>query len=392
MKIAALLIVASFSVLTLLTSLSAVASDAYGEPFEEWGFVKDDWQLVCDNTLTCRAAGYSEDEAERRGSILMTLEAGQKVPTTQVLLSYWDWNSSEQTVDQSVLLNKPIELWLNDKYYGKIQLNTDEKGMGELTASQTRQLINHAQNNTKIEFRLGKYQWQISDKGMAAILLKLDEAQGRVGTPLALVSKNNTKRQNLKPAKAMPKIYAAKAYAIEEYRSSTGDDVKQSAEQKFYQRLSERFDRQWQSKMSAWVIPTLNEEERDICEFLTSDQEWFDKDNKVWQFTPIDSKYTLASHPCWTAAYNSGSGYWLINNDKPNKPKLITLSGSDYSNGEVYSAYKGRGIGDCWSSKSWVWNGKTFVKTSEFSTGLCRLIEAGGAWQLPTYVSEVIKN
>ncbi|WP_261869496.1 DUF1176 domain-containing protein [Psychrobacter sp. JCM 18901] len=28
-------------------------------------------------------------------------------------------------------------------------------------------------------------------------------------------------------------------------------------------------------------------------------------------------------------------------------------------------------------------------KSHESTTGLCRLIEAGGAWQLPTYVTEV---
>ena len=52
-------------------SLPALA--AYGNPFDGEGFVSDDWQLVCDNTLTCRAAGYSEDAAQWRGSILMTV-------------------------------------------------------------------------------------------------------------------------------------------------------------------------------------------------------------------------------------------------------------------------------------------------------------------------------
>lgn len=390
MKIAAFLAATSVSILALIAPISTLASDAYGEPFEGWGFVKDDWQLVCDNTLTCRAAGYSEDGAEWRGSVLLTLKAGEKVPTTQVLLNYWD-SSDEENVQANVL-NKPIELWLNDKYYGEVQLNTDEEGMGELTPSQTRQLINQARKSTKIEFRVGDYQWQISDTGMAAILLKLDEVQGRVGSPLALVSKNNANRQALKPARAMPKIYAVAPYSMPEYSVDADDLPKMSAEQKLSQRLSERYDRLWQNKMSAWVIATLDEEERENCEILTTDQEWFDKKNKVWQFMPIDSNYTLASHSCWTGAYNFGAGYWLINKDQPNKPKLITLSGSDYNDGEVYSTHKGRGIGDCWSSESWVWDSKDFVKTSELSTGLCRLIAAGGAWQLPTYVSEVVRD
>ncbi|MGP9638233.1 DUF1176 domain-containing protein [Psychrobacter sp. AOP22-C1-22] len=49
-------------------------------------------------------------------------------------------------------------------------------------------------------------------------------------------------------------------------------------------------------------------------------------------------------------------------------------------------------MGDCWSMKEWVWNGEIFNKTLEQTTGLCRLIEAGGAWDLPTYVSDVISQ
>ena len=388
MKISSFLTIVSVSFLASVVSLPALAADAYGDPFEGDGFVKDDWQLVCDNTLTCRAAGYSEDGAEWRGSILMTLKAGEKLPTTQVLLNDWDWNSSEQTVDQQELLNKPIELWLNDKYYGKLQLSADESAIGELTAAQTMQLINNAKKNTKIVFKRGKYQWYIPDTGLAAVLLKLDETQGRVGSPLALVSKNNANRQALKPAKAIPKIYAAATYPIEEYAN---EDEVRSDEKKYYQQLSERYNRQWQSKMSAWVMPTLNAEDRETCNVLTSDNDWFDKDNKVWEFTPIDSQHTLASHPCWTGAYNFGSGYWLINNNKANKPKLITLSGSEYNAGEIFAAHKGRGLGDCWSVKNWIWDGETFAISSELTTGMCRLIEAGGAWDLPTYVSEIIK-
>ena len=55
-----------------LTSISAHA--AYGTPFEGWGFVQDDWQVVCDNTLTCRAAGYAEeDQLDTSASILLTV-------------------------------------------------------------------------------------------------------------------------------------------------------------------------------------------------------------------------------------------------------------------------------------------------------------------------------
>ena len=377
-----------------LISLPVAASDAYGDPFEGSGFVSDDWHVVCDNTLTCRAAGYSEDGAELRGSILLTLKAGEKIATTQVLLNHWDLSEGEESKLQAQLAaaDYKVGMWINDKSYGKVQLSADDNGVGELTHTQTLQLISNARRDTKIVFKLGKYQWPISDKGMAAVLLKLDDVQGRVGSPLALVSKESANRQKLKPATSLPKIYAVEAYAVAEYGIDTDDLAKMSDEQKFYQRLSERYDRQWQNKMTKWAIASLDAETREDCNVLTSDHGWFDKKDKVWRFTPIDNKHTLASHPCWTGAYNFGSGYWLINNDKPSKPELITISGSTYTAGEIFAAHKGRGLGDCWTIKEWVWDGKKFAVTSDKTTGLCRLIVAGGTWDMPTYVSEVIKN
>ncbi len=374
--------------LVSLSVLSLPAIASYGDPFEGSGFVSEDWQLVCDNTLTCRAAGYSSEVVELRGSIMMTLPAGEQLPTTQVILNYWD--DSEEINARMKAQNHQVELWLDDRYYGSVQLSGNESGTGELTASQTRQLIRQARSHTKIVFKLGDDHWQVSDTGMTAILLKLDDVQGRVGSPLALVSQNNPKRQNLKPAQSIPKIYAASTYPAVEYGHNADDLAEKTAEQKVSQRLSERYDRQWQSKMTKWAIATLDSEARDDCNILTSDQTWFDKEDKVWRFIPIDSTHTLVSHPCWTGAYNFGSGYWLVNNANPSQPKLITISGSDYSNGEIFSAHKGRGLGDCWSMASWTWNGETFAKSREQTTGLCRLIQAGGAWDLPTYISEVI--
>ncbi|WP_350657601.1 DUF1176 domain-containing protein, partial [Psychrobacter sp. S1-30-MNA-CIBAN-0213] len=82
-----------------------------------------------------------------------------------------------------------------------------------LNTKQTQQLLSHSRQNTKIEIRAGDDRWIISDKGMSAVLLKLDEVQGRVGTSIALVSKNNPNRQTPKAAKAKPVIKKAYSYS-----------------------------------------------------------------------------------------------------------------------------------------------------------------------------------
>jgi len=57
--------------------------------------------------------------------------------------------------------------------------------------------------------------------------------------------------------------------------------------------------------------------------------------------------------------------------------------------GMISSAQKGRGLGDCWATESWTWDGRSFVHSAESTSGLCRLITAGGPWDLPTRVTEV---
>lgn len=45
--------------------------------------------------------------------------------------------------------------------------------------------------------------------------------------------------------------------------------------------------------------------------------------------------------------------------------------------------------GESYSIVEYVFDGKTFVKSKQYDTGLCKGF-AGGAWDLSTYVSEVL--
>ncbi|MGP5134619.1 DUF1176 domain-containing protein [Psychrobacter cibarius] len=354
-----------------LTSISAHA--AYGTPFEGWGFVQDDWQVVCDNTLTCRAAGYADESMfDTPASILLTVIPKKALPIAQIqFLS----ETSDKTYHS-------VELWLNGKNQGMLQPDADGSAY-DLTTKQTQQLLSHSRQNTKIEIRVGSERWTISDKGMSAVLLKLDEVQGRVGTPIALVSKNHASKQTPKSAKAKPVIKKAYAYA----------DNKQLDSSKLAY---------FQANINKWIDIDAkeligSEDDMGDCELINPKTEVYQRmqeygaDRLAWTFTPVDATHTLASHLCWQGAYNESSGYWLINHDKPSKPKLITTTGNDYSDGEIWATHKDRGLGDCWNRLVWVWNGKTFTNSEDSSTGMCRAF-AGGAWDLPTYVSEVVKN
>lgn len=374
---------------TGLFALPTLASDSYGTPSEGWGFVKDDWQLVCDNTLTCRAAGYAAEglvSSDKLGdaSVLITVEAGKKLSTVQVKLSNWEEFEQEKLVpEQLSKTNYKVELLLNNKSYGFIQLSSEREG--QLSTAQAQQLLKLANQNTKIQFTSGIYQWQVSDKGLAAVLLKLDEVQGRVGTPLALVSKSSLNRQTPKSAKAKPVIKKAYSYADKDKKQLT--PAKLVYFQKNINKWIDIDDKQLVGSNDGMGDCKLVNPKTEAYQRMQE----FGADRLGWDFIPVDSKHTLATHECWIGAYNMGVGHWLINHAKPSKPTLITTSASDYSDGEIYAIHKDRGIGDCWNRAVWVWDGKTFALTEDSSTGMCRGF-AGGAWDLPTYTSEVIRS
>lgn len=373
MKKLTILLSAMMGVLPL-TSISAHA--AYGTPSEGWGFVQDDWQVVCDNTLICRAAGYTdESQLETPASVLLTVIPKVALPKAQVQFIL---ESSEDSFDDA-------ELWLNNKNYGTLQAAGNDSPIYDLSAKQTQALINHARVATKIEIRADDKQWYISDKGMSAVLLKLDDVQGRVGTPIALVSKNNRNQQTPKAALPTPIIKKAFAYSAKDNKTLSPSKLKY-----FQQNINK-----WVDIDSKQLIGS--EDVMGDCELVNPKTEAYQRMSEYgstmlgWDFVAVDKAHTLASHLCWSGPYNSSTGYWLINNDKPSNPLLITTAGNEYEAGDIRSANKDRGIGDCWNHASWTWNGKTFVKSAEASTGMCRGF-AGGAWDLPTYVSEVIKN
>lgn len=370
MKKLTMLLSAMMGVLPL-TTISAHA--AYGTSSEGWGFVQDDWQVVCDNTLTCRAAGYAEEgQLETPASVLLTVLPEVDLPIARVQFTL---ESSEDSFDYA-------ELWLNGKNYGTLQPAAKDSPIYDLSAKQTQALINHARVATKIEIRADDKQWYISDKGMSAVLLKLDDVQGRVGTPIALVSKNNRNRQTPKTALPIPTIKKAFAYSAKDSNALAPSKLKyfQQNINKWVDIDSEQLTGAGNAMGACELVNPKTEAYQRMSEYGT--------DRLDWEFIPVDATHTLASHLCWSGPYNSSTGYWLINNEKPSNPMLITTAGNEYEAGEIWAANKDRGIGDCWNHATWIWDGKTFTKSEETSTGMCRGF-AGGAWDLPTYVSEI---
>jgi hypothetical protein len=205
----------------------------------------------------------------------------------------------------------------------------------------------------------GGKKWVLSLSGLNAVLLKMDEAQGRVDTPGALVRRGSKPESGVMAALPTPVVHALKPV-----KPRPGDDA-----------------------LAARIFPSLKLSEADgPCNNTDAVQS---KSLQVHRLT--DSK-VLLSLECSVGAYNSTSQLWIANDKPPYAPVSIEANGDfDEKEGSVTSAMKGRGIGDCWSSETWHFNGKDFVRTGSTGDGMCRGF-AGGAWTLPRYVSRVVTS
>ncbi len=314
-------------------------------------FAHKDWEIACDNTRTCRAAGYGINEGELSVLLMRHAGVGQKVSGTLVFASF---NDDEQTPQKQ----NTAKLWIDSKSQGALALG--ENTRFQLSDAQIETLITALIRDKKVEFEYDKKRWQLSGAGFNAVILKMDEYQGRLNTPGAILRKGNRSESEVLPALARPEIIAADVNKKATPVDLTPDQV---------------------NKVSHWLKPTIEAE----CPGVDDASDG--KNN--WKAINVDAKHSLIQVLCWRGAYNEGLAYWLVDNNFSTEPKFITSSASDYGDGIIYLSQKGRGLGDCWWVKNWVWDGKNFVVSEELSTGACNGIEAGGPWQLYTVVSTV---
>lgn len=319
-------------------------------------FDHEDWQLVCDNTRTCRAAGYQRDDADLPVSVLLTRKAGAGTAVAGRVMLGDGWNESMLNALQARLR---VALWIDGKAYGERIIAKDTLE-AELTAAQVAAFLKALARDTRIEFRAGKTVWALSDHGAAAVLLKMDEFQGRIGTVGAVIRKGKQTEAKVLPPLPAPVVKAAAMTPAEpgdaQFIAKNGDAVRKA-------------------------LRTATAE--DECEDLHQTGE----EQGALEAVRLSKTKLLVSTRCWLAAYNAGSGYWIINDTPPYRPELVTSDATDFDNGTLMSAQKGRGIGDCWYSEQWTWDGTGFEHTAASSTGLCKGF-AGGAWQLPTLVTQ----
>ncbi|MEZ2292785.1 DUF1176 domain-containing protein [Variovorax sp. RCC_210] len=335
MKPACLAAVLSFAALSASAAIAAGAAETRPVSFSH-----NDWELACDNTRTCRAAGYQQDGEPV--SMRITRKAG---PNTAVEIELQTGGEEEP--------KGPLRVKV-----GKATVSGLEGGSPSLDASQVRAVLPELLKSDDATLTAGGgKKWVLSLSGLNAVLLKMDEAQGRVDTPGALVRRGSKPESAVLAALPMPVFHALKPV-----KSRPGDDA-----------------------LAARIFPSLKLSEADgPCNNTDAVQA---KSLQVHRLT--DSK-VLLSLECSVGAYNSTSQLWIANDKPPYSPSALEANGDfDDKDASVSSVMKVRGIGDCVSTETWHFDGRGFVRTGATVDSLCRDFP-GGAWNLPRHVSRVV--
>ena len=302
-----------------------------------------DWTLACDNARTCRAAGYSAEGSAMPVSVLVARAAGAGSPAyVELQLGTLDARARPASV----------MLQIGGKPAGALKLDRDLHAV--LPGAPALALVKAVVAGADVAFAAGASTWRLSAVGAADALQKMDDVQGRSGGASALVHKGHGSDVDVASAMAVPRMDANR---ISPARLD-GDDT-----------LAVRVLASIQSRADCSLLDDGSAQSR----------------ARLWH---LDANRLLVTQPC--SAAEGGNGWWVANQRPPYDARPITTAGTFDGQSTIASRVVTGSRGDCSHSENWTWNGFRFEQTYAATGGLCRGVKAGGAWELPTQVTDVI--
>lgn len=321
-------------------------------------FSHENWELQCTNTGTCKAAGYAndyEDDYATNISILLTRKAGAQQPVTgQFQFAFDEDDSNTSEVNEY----SNIHFFINNQDLGAVKINSE--GAGNLSQKQVNALLATVKQPAQILFKNNHSAWKVSDKGLTAVLLKMDEFQQRLGTLGALVEKGAQDEQQVRQATPRLKVKAEK---ITLYKTLVATDID-------YQKINALFTDE-------------QDDNQDLSLCYSNNNQPVACPITLYQ---LSNGKLLATQMAWRGAYNEGMNVLLLDQALTDKGILVSDSINNIDHVALYSGHRGRGVGDCWSYAKWVWDGQAIVAVSAGHTGMCKGF-LGGFW--PTQLDSI---
>ena len=318
---------------------------ALGAPLaaQAQAFDVKDWTVTCDNTRTCRAAGYSVEGSAMPVSLLVARAAGGSAPVYgELQLGVLD---SHAVRPASVSLGA-----------GKtaVSIRIDRNNHAELPPNALGAILKTLSVGGDVILASGKTTWRVSGAGALEALQKMDDSQGRSGGPSALVRKGSG--GDVASAMAIPRMNAARVPAVPQ-----ADDAALAV------------------RVLAAILSTPD------CPLL--DDGASQSQSRLWH---LDANRLLVTQPCKAVAGGTAQGWWVANRRPPYDARAVTYAGEFDGIATISARVPGGSAGDCASAEGWTWTGFRFEQTYAATGGLCRGVKAGGAWELPSLVSDVI--
>jgi hypothetical protein len=287
-----------------------------------------DWTAVCSNLGDCAAFGFSQESLDTAAFLKIERQAGP-AGQPQVSLVYGSADKQPAQTWTLSLDGKPIA------GLGPVRAaGSDAGARATLTGAAAQHLIDALLGGQSLELNAGGQQVSsVSLAGSAAVLLWVDDQQGRVGTVTALSKKGAAPATSVHPRGAPPLIRPAPP------ASQAG--------------LPKRAPR------------ALAKGAQD-CDPQS------DPDDTIARLAP---GVVLWGPQCEGGAYNSVNIFFVGDEHAahvtrvkfPEAPgagqardDILMNVGFDPASQTLSSFSKGRGIADCGSTEAWVWDGKAF--------------------------------
>ncbi|QEI07815.1 DUF1176 domain-containing protein [Pigmentiphaga aceris] len=317
-----------------------------------------DWTLVCDNTRYCEAKGLVEGN---HATMRIEREAGPNTPINLVIDALGELHPDLLRVDDkpSVLQTLPWHIGgRRDLSETQLSLSRDnaKRALAAMIEANKLSLGASAQNAT------------ISLIGLKAVLLSMDELQGRLDTPGALVRTGPLSENRV--ARSVPLPYLP-------VRTTVATAIPQG------------FLATVRTARSAAIA---SECEQDL-----------QKPND--EAKSLSAKEVLVFLECRRGAYQSQYLSYRVNRDKPQEvqglvlpvmagidkrfEKVLSQPEWDLDTGTLTVGAKGRGVADCGYWAKWRFDGDAFVMAEFHEQRIC----AGRPWDWPAlYRSKASKD
>lgn len=295
------------------------------------------WAVACDNTRHCTANGTQGGDIDHPAALQLDRDGGPGTRLTARL----------QVLDPSDGRIAPLTLSVGSLSWKRLAENQD------FDAAQTTKLLAAMRDADAISLTDGRLEWSISLAGLKAALLKMDDLQGRVGTPGALIKKGGKPEASVPPAKPAPLLTPQ---TPPPYRDSD-----QALLQPILLALSKTNPACWNDTPDA--------------------------ENPEANLSRLSAHQLLAMRECGHGAYQSSYAAWIVEDKPPYRAEPAGLSDEDgqeaplmnpsFEHGVLSGYGKLRGIGDCGDSYSWAWTGREFKLMSAEKAPQCSGIPGG---------------